>query len=121
MLAPMKASLVPLLLTLLASNNSDACSPETPSEETARTADAVLVGEVLATHQVESPFDLLVSVKVLETLKGSAPGRIQAHSPCGAPFGIGKRVVVLVFNGNYIVFSSRFNEQALRKGVAIGR
>ncbi len=116
----MKASLVPLLLTLLALNNSEACSPVTPSEGIARVADAVLVGEVLTTHQVESPFDLLVSVKVLETLKGSAPVRIQAHSPCGAPFEIGKRVVVLVINGNYIVFSSEFNEQVVRKGVATG-
>ena len=118
----MKATLpFVLLIGIALARQSVACSPVPATKDSARTADAVLVGEATSSRPGANSYELLIGVDVSEVLKGKKPNEVLAFSPCAVPIHKGKRVVVLVINGQQVVYPSELYESIFRAGIRAER
>lgn len=106
---------------LLASDAVLACSPAPVGIREARRADVVFVGEATRLQRVKPTFDLFVHVAPTETLKGKPMPDTRARSPCGAPIGMGQRVVVASWRGVFYVYPAAEYEERFRKAFPSGR
>ena len=100
---------------------SMACSPGPMNEEIARALDAVLIGEVTASTWNATTYQLSVTVKVQEVVKGKGSGQIVAPFPCFQSVENGRRVIVLVKDGNPVAWHSEYYESEIRKALRRGR
>ena len=100
---------------------SMACSPGAMNEKIARALDSVLIGEVTASTWNATTYQLSVTVKVQEVLKGNGSGQIVALFPCFQSVENGRRVIVLVKDGNPVAWHNEYFESDIRKALQPGR
>ena len=109
-----------------------ACTVAPADDEFARSGRNVIIGTVVSTKFAARPsnasvgaiaststhqlgdFELLVKVKVRETLHGTAPSVVTAVSPCALPLQGGERVVVATYSGRRNVFPASMYEHSFR-------
>ena len=121
-----------LLLLALGSGQVLACMPAFPSDELAREGRNILIGTVESRSSVKRPEgtavpglsstnsrslaapELLVTVKTIEILRGTAPGTVTAVSPCHLPLRSGDRVVVATYAGRRVAFPAEMYEDSYR-------
>ena len=100
---------------------SVACSPGPMNEQIARKLDAVLIGEVASSTWNENEFQLFVTVKVGEVMKGTGPSEIVAHFPCFRSVENGRRVIVLIKGADVVAWHSEYYEDDIRAALRPGR
>ena len=100
---------------------SMACSPGAMNDDIARKLDAVLIGEVTASTWNATTYQLTVTVKVHEVLKGKGPDQIVAPFPCFKSVENGRRVIVLVKDGSPVAWHSEYYESEIRRALRRGR
>jgi len=98
-----------------------ACSPSPMNEQIARQLDSVLIGEVVNSTWDESAFELFVTVKVEEAIKGARPPEIVARFPCFQSVDSGRRVIVFVKGGDVVAWHSEYYEDNIRSILRAGR
>ena len=121
-----------VLLLALCSGQAFACMPAFPSDDLAREGRNILVGTVESYSLVKRPEgtavpalsstnsrslaapELLVKVKKIETLQGTAPATVTAVSPCHLPLRAGDRVVVATYAGRRVAFPAEMYEDSYR-------
>ena len=122
-LAPMKV--FPALLIGLAfyctPAASIACSPSPMNENIARKLDAVFIGEVTTSNWDATTYQLSVTVKVQEVVKGKGSDQIVALLPCFQSVENGRRVIVFVKDGNPVAWHSEYYENDIRRALRRGR
>jgi hypothetical protein len=106
---------------IFAASNAFACSPGVMNEQVARQLDAVYIGEATASTWGEDDYQLLVTVKVLEVLKGKETTQIVAPLPCFRSIENGRKVIVFVKDGNPAAGHIEYFEEATRKALRRGR
>jgi hypothetical protein len=120
------------LLLTLGSGPVLACMPAFPSTELAQEGRNILIGTVESHRSVERPEgaaapalfstnsrslaapELLVTVKRVEVLRGTAPDTVTAVSPCHLPLRAGDRVVVATYAGRRVAFPAEMYEDSYR-------
>ena len=121
------------ILLAIAAGPIFACTFASPSEELAREGKNILVGTVQGStfvarpkgastpalartnsHSLARP-ELLVKVKKIEMLHGTAPPVVTAVSPCVLPVQVGDRVVVATYSGRRVAFPADWYEDSYRK------
>ena len=119
----MKANrLTILVLALAAPARTLACTPVLPTESMFQDAAIVLIGKAVSSRWVPGARDnLLVSVKTIETLRGTVTDTLEAASPCALPIDDGERVVVVSGVERLFVYPADMYESAARAGVRGGR
>ena len=122
-LAPMKKFQAILMsaAACCASPASIACSPGPMNEQIARQLDAVLIGEVVGSTWNDANYQLLVTVKVREVLKGKGPTEIVAPFPCFRSVENGRRVIVLIKGADPVAWHSEYYETDIRAALRRGR
>ena len=91
------------------------------SEDIARKLDAVLIGEVTASTWDATTYQLSVKVKVDEAIKGKGPDEISASFPCFQSVENGRRVIVLIKDGDSVAWHSEYYETEIRRLLRRGR
>ena len=113
-------TIVLTLVASVASFASIACSPGPMNKQIARQLDSVLIGEVTGSTWNESSYQLLVTVKVQEVLKGNGPSEVDAPFPCFRTVDNGRRVVVLIKGSNPVAWHSEYYETDIRAALRRG-
>ena len=91
------------------------------NKQIARQLDAVYIGEATASTWGEDDYQLLVTVKVLEVLKGTGTPQIVAPLPCFRSIENGRRVIVFVKDGNPAAWHIEYYEDVVRTALRRGR
>ena len=122
-LAPMKVFLAILMgVTFYCTPTASiACSPGAMNETIARALDAVLIGEVTDSTWNATTYQLSVTVKIQEVIKGNGSSHVVATFPCFRSVGNGRRVIILVKDGNPTAWHSEYFETEIRKALRRGR
>jgi hypothetical protein len=105
----------------LAPITSMACSPGPMNETIARKLDAVFIGEVSDSKWDATNYQLSVTVKVREVVKGRGSKHVVAPFPCFQSVENGTRVIVLVKDGDPVAWHSQYYEGEIRRILRRGR
>lgn len=110
----MRSFSVALLFVALGSASAWACVPASPAEFDVGESEIILIGNAASSRWLPHTADLLVDVKVIETLRGESIDLLKAFSPCAVPISTGERVIVVGSKARFLVYPADMYEHAAR-------